>query len=95
MRRLLPLVSSSLTALLIGLGRTASCALTQNEQTTFSRPSGVLGAGADTGVDQWRWDAEPAPDGTSNMIFRAVSSLLQEWPNMWYRNGLPSSFMDI
>ncbi|KAI0060148.1 hypothetical protein BV25DRAFT_986335 [Artomyces pyxidatus] len=33
------------------------------------------------------WDAPPHPDSTDHLLFSAVSSLLQRWPNVLYGNG--------
>ncbi|KAH6909269.1 hypothetical protein BKA70DRAFT_230712 [Coprinopsis sp. MPI-PUGE-AT-0042] len=36
---------------------------------------------------EWRFDVSPPVNGTSNIIFDSVASLLQQWGNTRYRNG--------
>lgn len=38
--------------------------------------------------ERWNFDLAPSPNATDNYIFETVSSLLQQWPNTRYRNGV-------
>ncbi|KAK1235334.1 hypothetical protein PQX77_001444 [Marasmius sp. AFHP31] len=49
-------------------------------QTPFSTFAGNV-------EELWDLDAQPTVNGTEQLIFESVSSLLQQWPNTRYRNG--------
>lgn len=42
-------------------------------------------------AEKWRFDIEPSPNATDNYVFETVASLLQQWPNTRYRNGMLSN----
>ena len=41
-----------------------------------------------TANERWNFDLSPSPNATENYVFETVSSLLQQWPNTRYRNGV-------
>ncbi|KAF8645849.1 hypothetical protein AX16_007507 [Volvariella volvacea WC 439] len=56
-----------------------------DRQHAFAYPAFVHGQ--DTDLDNWNLTVRPAENTTANFIFETVSSLLQHWPGMRYRNG--------
>lgn len=43
---------------------------------------------ASAGSARWKFDDEPSPDAAMNYLFETAASLLQQWPNTRYRNGM-------